>query len=133
MTAPTRRALSLIALLAAGCGGTEQGSVRGTITVAGKPLSRGSITFLPEAGDKDPVTAAIIDGVYDTGPMLAGPARITIMHSTNAPARAGGDLAAPRTPADTPRVPARYHSPDTSGLAVMVRPGPNTFDHDLRP
>jgi hypothetical protein len=130
MTAPTRRALSLVALLAAGCGGTEQGSVRGTITVAGKPLSRGSITFLPGAGDRDPVTAAVIDGVYDTGLMPAGPARITIMHSTHAPARAGGDLAAP---ADTPWVPARYHSPDTSGLAVIVRPGANTFDHDLKP
>jgi len=136
MTVTARRAaaLPLVALLAAGCGRIGQGSFHGTITVAGTPLPHGSITFLPEAGDRDPVTAAIIDGVYDTGPMPAGPARITIVHSTHAPARAGGDFAArPPAPADMPRVPAKYHSPDTSGLAVTVRPGANTFDHDLKP
>src|SRR3954447_23124894 len=108
MTSLVRRAavaVSLVTLLAAGCGETGTGSVRGTITVAGKPLPRGSITFLPEAGDRDPVTAAVIDGVYDTGPMPTGPARITIMHSTQAPAAAGGDRTSPRLPADTPRVP----------------------------
>ena len=136
MTALAPRALvvlSLTALLSAGCGGTGRGSVRGTITVAGKPLPQGSITFLPAAGDRDPVTAAVIDGVYDTGPMPTGAARITIMHSMTPPAPAGGDRASRRLPADTPRVPPMYHSPDTSGLSLPVQPGANTFDYDIRP
>jgi hypothetical protein len=135
MTSLVRRAaaVSLMTLLAAGCEEAGTGSVRGTITVAGRPLPRGSITFLPAAGDRDPVTAAVIDGVYDTGPMPTGPARITIMHSTHAPAAAGGDRTSPRLPADAPRVPAKYHSPDTSGLSLPVKPGANTFDYDVRP
>jgi hypothetical protein len=135
MTSLVRRAaaVSLVTLLAAGCGETGTGSVRGTITVAGKPLPRGSITFLPGAGDRDPVTAAVIDGVYDTGPMPTGPARITILHSTSAPAPAGGDRVPGQTPADPLRVPPKYHSPDTSGLSLPVKPGANTFDYDIRP
>jgi hypothetical protein len=108
--------------------------------VNGKPIERGLITFLPQSGNMDPINAAIIDGVYDTGPMPAGLAKICIFPPTTKPEESGGgggDLVArPKKGAvrDPNAVPAKYQNAETSGLTVTVKSGEAiTFDQDLAP
>lgn len=63
-----------------GCGGpsgphVERGSVSGTVTVDGKPVPHGTISFVPDksAGAKGPMAGAtIVDGKYAT-PSGKGP------------------------------------------------------------
>lgn len=127
--------VALAALLSASCS-SGVGTVKGTVTVGGKPLPNGLITFESEVGNKDPFSAAIADGAYETGPIPAGPCKITITHAAMArPAVGGNDL----TPARAARgksaieVPAKYARSDTSGLTFTVKSGANTFDKDLTP
>lgn len=68
-------------LVLTGCGGGPVAVVSGTITVAGKPLSEGSIHFEPVQGDGKATGANIVDGHYqlseDVG-MPPGRKRVTI-------------------------------------------------------
>jgi hypothetical protein len=134
-----RRAAPLAAVLAASflatsCGGGT-GTVKGTITVGGKPLPEGLICFLPEGGNKDPMNCNIRDGVYETGSMPAGLARIYIIPASKPPAEGGSDLRpTARKAANNPIVPVKYHTVETSGLTVTVESGKTiTFDKDLTP
>lgn len=49
-----------------GCGSGSRSSVEGTVTFDGQSVDGGSITFLPESGDKNasPASGQIIDGKY---------------------------------------------------------------------
>jgi hypothetical protein len=123
-------------LLATSCGGGT-GSVKGTITVGGKPLPSGLIVFLPEGGNKDPMNCAIRNGEYETTPMPAGLARIYIIPSSRRPQAEGGSDLVPavREAANDPfTVPTKYQTVETSGLTVTVKAGETlTFDKDLTP
>lgn len=127
-------------LLATSCSSGKLGSVSGKITVNGKPIARGLITFLPQGEKNDPASAAIIDGVYDTGMTIpAGLCKIYIIPSSSKPQEAAGgnDLVPrPKTPAgrDPNAVPTKFQNADTSGLTVTVKSGEAiTFDKDLTP
>lgn len=125
------------AALSASCTGGGTGTVKGKITVNGQPLPRGLITFESEVGNRDAFAAAIVDGEYETGPIPAGPCKVTVIHSDFAQPSApeGNDLIPTRTAKDQPglTVPDKYHQADTSGLTFTVKPGENTYDQDLTP
>src|SRR6516225_4208451 len=54
-----------LALLAAGCGYDANASVRGQVTLDGKPVEWGSISFVPTNGTKGPLTGSVItNGQY---------------------------------------------------------------------
>src|SRR5262245_15978806 len=122
---------------------TQTGTVQGTITVGGKALPSGLITFQSEVGNHDVFSAKITNGSYETSAIPCGPAKISIIHSmvetSQAHVEAGGnDLVpgSPRKAAAGPtriQVPSRFHSPDTSQLSITIKPGVNTFDQDLVP
>ena len=136
--------LTLAILLTAGCG-EPSGFVTGKITVNGKPLPRGLITFLPEGGNKDPFSSAIVNGAYRTNPMPVGPAKIMIVPTLTAvekgpPEETGGNDRIPKPKLnkaarkkDPFDIPLLFQNADTSGLQITVEKGENTFDKDIKP
>lgn len=129
-------AVALAALLSASCK-PATGTVKGTITVNGKPLPSGLITFESEVGNKDAYSAAIQDGAYETDQIPTGPCKISIIHSAvpRPEAVGGNDLVPGRKPGAKAaiEVPDKYGRSDTSGLTITVKEGVNTFDKDLTP
>ncbi len=121
-----------------GCGGDSgRGSVKGKITVGGKPLPKGMITFMSEAGNKDPFSSAIVNGDYAIPDMPAGGAKVYIIPplSDTPPPKDKGDLTPPPKLGKGPKlvVADKYQNAATSGLSLTVKKGENVFDADLVP
>jgi hypothetical protein len=134
-----RNLLLAAALLAsAGCGESGDGYARqpvtGTVTLGGRPLASGMITFSPQATPEPVATALIRDGAYSLsraeGP-VAGPHRISIW----AREATGKQIKDPFDPEGVVEevvevVPPRYNT--RTELAADVRDGdPNKFDFAL--
>lgn len=122
-----------IALLSlVGCGG--QPSLSGAITLNGEPLRAssevgGTVVFSPVGGGSAPATASIdSEGRYEVSMgsqrgLPPGEYAVTVSAIRALPASAKGNgLGLERL------LPYKYDSPKTSGLAVKVEPGSNTFD-----
>jgi hypothetical protein len=128
------RVVCLVAVLAAGCGGSAYHPATGRLVdPAGNPipgLAGGSVVFETTAGgtavsasgaiDKDGrftlSTEALGDGA------AAGTHRVLI-----SPPDAAGDIAAKKV------IHPKYEAFDTSGLTAVVKPGPNDFTFTLEP
>jgi hypothetical protein len=121
----------------------EMGTVTGKVTLYGKPITRGIIGLHPVKGA--PQSAAIVDGAFDTGEIPVGDYTVTIELSTvpGAPAtpataanqnNIGAGLgASDNSPsqaarAKAPQLDSKFGDTATSGLAVKVVPGPNTYN-----
>lgn len=133
--------LGFAVVLCSGCGGGV-GVVSGKVTVNGKPLERGSITFLSEVGNKDPFTASIQDGEYRTDLIPVGTTKIYVLPPMDLSQKVGGgDLLAPPPKAqEGGGLPPgrgyfhdRYTEAGTSGLEYTVKKGENTHDINLDP
>jgi hypothetical protein len=136
-------ALAAAVLFFAGCGSGGTGVVSGKVTVNGKPLKKGLITFSSEVGNRDAFNAAVIDGAYKTGEVPCGPAKVTVYpaqvgaQEMTEEAKGGGD----RVPvgarkagrALAPEVPSKYGNADTSGLSFTVKRGDNEYSVELAP
>ena len=127
----------------AGCSprGPTLAEVSGTVTLDGRPLARGTITF--EAAGCRPATARILDGriieattYHARDGVPVGEQRIAIFSRADpaaakpAPAPQGAPSAAARFPpsmAGPLLLPARYNDPVSSGLSAIIRPGQNTL------
>lgn len=122
-------ALGFVSLVA-GCG-DGKGTIAGKVTVGGKPVPFAQITFESQVGAKDVLSVRVVNGEYTTAPgrLPSGPAKASVVHSAGPPA-GGGD--GPKGKVETP-IPSRYQSAATSGLALTVKPGENTFDAKLDP
>ena len=107
--------LSVFAALAAVPGGLaaadpELGTVEGTVTFIGKPLTDATITFhLP---DGQFVGTKLKDGKYRVDRVPAGTMKVTVESRKL-------------------RLPDKYASEDTSGLTVDVKAGKGTADFNL--
>ncbi len=123
-----------VLLAVAGCGGPDLAPVSGKITVGGQPVSRGSVTFMPDQdkGTSGKVAVGDIqaDGSYslqtfdsDDG-ALVGHHRVIV---------GGRGLEDAENMAPDPSIPPRYANPTQSGLTAEVKPGTNTIDFDLTP
>jgi hypothetical protein len=130
---------SFVVLLAfaAGCGSDSgRGSVKGKITVSGKPLAKGTITFLPTTGTKDPITTPVTNGEYTIPDLPVGLAKVYIippLTSEPSPVDKGDGVPAARPERKKVVVPEKYQNPTTSGLSLTVQKGENKFDADLTP
>jgi hypothetical protein len=81
------------------------GSVEGKVTLFGKPVAAGKISFHPAKGK--PVVARVKDGDYSVNAVPAGEVVVTI---------------------EGKGVPPKYASPKTSPLRLEVRKGKNVHD-----
>lgn len=121
--------LTLLAGALAGCdGGPTLSPVHGKVTFRGKPLTRGTIVFIPDAqrGGNGPLASADIeaDGNYNlqtgsTPGVTPGWHRVTIMAVEPPAATAAGQrFQVPRS-----LIPEKYRDPELSGLNCEVKPG----------
>jgi hypothetical protein len=120
-------------LLAGGCGRNE-GTVRGTITYKGRPLTEGNVSFASEKGQ---VFTGPIDksGHYVVGRVPLGPAKVTVQIFNAAAAPPLSFAAVPKTAGATAAnnpIPLKYALADQSGLRHTVTPGSQQFDIDLK-
>jgi hypothetical protein len=139
-----------------GCGkSAELGKVRGKVTHNGKPVTKGTITFLPENTQERAASGTIgSDGSYTLTTYKQGDGAVLGRHRVSIVSREvdvpGGKAKAsqaispqeimkgsqsPQTQQSPPEqkalVPSRYQSPDTSGLSFVVKSGSNTYDVEL--
>jgi hypothetical protein len=121
--------LAVLLVGLAGCGGPAR--VSGNVTLDGKPLTKGAITFAP-TGDGPVATGSInSSGRYtlQVGTQSAippGTYTVTIVAVEPVPPT-------PEHPEPLPKLltPAKYNNPATSGLAAEVKRGSNSFDYQL--
>ena len=129
-----------VCLAAGGCdssgddGFPETVPVKGKVSMAGQPLSKGSISFIPNSGR--PATAML----SPTAPMSWVPSRrrmapsrghfrVTVTATTADPKQ----MPRPGDPPPKNLVPKKYNRPETSGLTADVEKKDNKdFDFDLK-
>jgi hypothetical protein len=134
------RALPVAGLIALclstlGCSG-DRAKVSGTVTLNGRPIEEGAITFIPVEGTQGPGSgAAIRDGQYhipaDKG-VTVGKNRVELRAFINTGRKVKDPTAAPGALTDerVPAFPPEYN--DRSTLVRDVRRGSNTLDFDIR-
>lgn len=128
----------LLVLVAAGCGRLAR--VAGSVTMNGAPLPAGRVTFLCDGAGKPAISSEISpDGTYAIVAPPTGRARVSVQTFAFRPKPPSGvdpgtgidysigwEDTGPYVP-----IPERYHSPQTSGLMLEIRPGDQTFDITL--
>jgi len=119
-------------LVLAGCGGHES-TVSGTVTLDGKPLGRGTVTFHPQANGTPGYGAIGPEGQYTVQTnnregLTPGNYAITVvaLEPSTAPSSPMG-MPSP----GKPLAPRRYATVDSSDLRHAVEPGPNRIDLQL--
>lgn len=120
--------LVLTAALTLGCGRSHEATTSGTVTLDGKPLSSGTVTFHPSKGGAAAYGHIQSDGSYEirTGSgrgLAAGEYIITVAVLEALPP--DPETGEPRAKAITP---PRYADVKTSGLRFTVRSGVNRID-----
>jgi hypothetical protein len=124
----------LPALAACGCGQSEA-TIRGRVTVQGKPLTTGTVLFL--GSDNRVATGSIgPDGHYVANHASMGTLRVAVQSLRPAQVRA-----AMQRPKDAPPLPGRitnlvpvpqkYQSPETSELTCTVQQKEQEYNIDL--
>ena len=132
----SRRALAStpLILLLAGCGGPYDSTVTGVVTLAGNPLPRGTVSFIPQSSGPSAYGMIESDGRYviRTGReegLPSGQYAVTVM-ANEAPAQARGKDGGP-PPLGKPLTPLWYADAATSGLSYVVEPGDNEINIEL--
>lgn len=129
-----------MALALAGCGASdrlETASVRGTVTLDGRPYTQpgGSVLFFPEGMGKTATGTIASDGTFELSTYeigdgaVVGKHRVAVMPPAPVTDEAteGQAITTARSP-----IPKKYTSPEQSGLSFDVRQGRvNEFSIDL--
>ncbi len=124
---------ALLAVLL-GCGDDSQlGRVHGTVQLDGKPLTTGTVRFVPDAG-RAAQGEIQPDGTYTLGTYGTSDGALLGTHRVAIVAYEASDNTRPayevRTP-NRPLVPQKYLATGTSDLSFDVKPGKNRADFDL--
>jgi len=116
--------LSLALIVGCGNKGSNLLPVRGKVTLDDKPLAKGSIATMPESGRG--AHGAIVNGEFELGTFSNKDGALIGTHKVVIVATEGGGSGAESGPGKS-LIPARYNSPDASGLTIDVKSGdPNT-------
>lgn len=118
-----------MAFLGCGSGGNSSAHVEGKVTLDGKPLSGGTVTFFPEGG-RSASGQIQADGTFtlstfaDRDGAIPGHHKVTVTPGIiGPPQRPDFDSDAPAVAASKVDFPAKYSNPDTSGLEFEVKGG----------
>lgn len=134
--------LALTLTLTFGCGRKPDprvypGQVQGTVTLDGKPLDRGTVTFLPTQAEEDGGRAGIariepngdywIGNATPTKPVGLKPGKyvVTVLAMEPDPTGTGQPIASPRTP-------LVYAEQGTTPFSATIEPGTNVVNLALR-
>ena len=124
------------ALAATGCGdsGPEMARVSGTVTYQGKPVPKGTVSFVsPEPGRRNATGNLDANGYYRLQTEQPGDGAElgeydVTLYSHDEPVL---DYR-PKVPVKVQRlIPEKYEDPKTSNLKRTVKSGSNTFDLEL--
>jgi hypothetical protein len=131
-----------VILVAAGCGGSNRGAIRGKVTADGKPLQEGEISFVPVEPKLGPTAGAVVtNGEYRIdaarGP-FAGEHQVQINAFRPTGKKRWDGMGDEKAPAGQRNyveevenfIPAKYNS--ASGLRAVIKAGEvNVYDFDL--
>jgi hypothetical protein len=118
--------LFLLMVVGSGCGDMKVAPVRGVVTLDGKPLSRASVTFQPEAGGRPSFGVSDENGNYRLGySMNEEGAEIGNCKVRITTALEQGEEGSKRA---AEKVPAKYFK---EPLVVAVEPKSNTINLEL--
>ena len=128
--------LSLVAatgLLLSGCGKQDRGYLTGTVVVNGEAVGPGTLSFQPVEPDRPGAVAFFgEDGKYEV--MTSGREKGAPVGEYRVLIQGGEDFGAESVgPPPESKIPARYNTPDGSGLTVTLEPGKNKRDFELQP
>jgi hypothetical protein len=128
---PARRLLAALTCAAlCGCGGAYPASVRGVVTLDGKTLHTGTVTFHPVAGGPAAYGGIQADGTYQiaTGASKGLPPGeyIVTVVATELPGNDRAGVAVGKL-----ITPPRYGTMQQSNLRKTVQPGANDIPLDL--
>lgn len=132
MCSPARTAgglvLAAVVLAATGCGGGQTtGSVSGTVTYNGKPVTSGDVNFISSTG-----TAALAKldetGGYKIDALQAGEYKVYVTPPLPEPQAPGAKAGPPRKF----EVPPKFRDATTSGVKVTVKGGSNDLPISLK-
>lgn len=127
--------LACLALVGCGSGGPAMGRVSGTVTYQGKPIPKGTVTFIPTDGTRPSATGTINDGAYTLQTTEPGDGAVVggykVAISDIDPAVL--NTAVPGMPVQAPKslIPKKYGDANTSGLTAEVQSGSQTRDFPL--
>ncbi len=122
-------AVLIAALLVAGCGKSNVGTVSGTVTVDGEPAKTGSIVFYPQ-NKKARTAGAVIDNGRYTTEVALGTAKVEIRVPRVVGQTKLYDAAkSPVKPILAEALPPKYN--DQTELTIDVQPGTNQHDFPL--
>jgi len=128
-------------LLLGGCDSVKQGTIEGTVTLDGKPLASGTITF--ESPNARPASARIENGRIVGGTTLKegdgiplGTHRVAIAANEDAASAEVADPGKAKAPGANYMVgksliPTAYNNPETSGLTATIVAGNNVLKFEL--
>jgi hypothetical protein len=123
-----QRFFSLVIALAwaasSGCGGSDEGQVptvrvSGTLSVDGKPVSKGTVHFIPEKGR--PATGIVQEGKFtlttytDGDGAIPGKNRVSVEVVEEVPTKDGDTTA-------KSLIAAKFMNPESSGIQLEIRP-----------
>jgi hypothetical protein len=141
-TRPTAALLLFVLLLGAGgCG--NRATVSGKVTFQGRPVTHGSVIFLLADGTAQSV-AIQPDGSYQIENVPPGTAKIAVIsrnptrgRSTTGNRKPAGAGNSAKASAKTPTVgwfplPARFESPESSGLRCEMASGQMGHDIEMK-
>jgi hypothetical protein len=119
----------------AGCAEDSKiASVHGIVRLDGKPLTSGTVRFVPAAGRAATGTIQS-DGTFSLGTYGESDGALIGTHQVAVVSYEAADAGRPayevRTPISKPLVPERYMAVGTSGLTFEVKPGKNEANLDL--
>jgi hypothetical protein len=137
---PRRYRLSVAVVIVAavtcvlGCGGAHDSSVTGLVTLDGKAVPRGTVSYQPDAGGPPAYALIEEDGTYvvRTGReegLKSGSYSVTV--TSNEPPSGPSPNGGPPPPGKA-ITPVRYRSKETSGLKFTVESGRNEINLDLK-
>lgn len=111
-----------------GCGG-DWATATGKVSLDGKPLTKGDITFHPVA-EGAPAYGQIVDGTFSiqtgTRPGVKPGSYKVLVTDMTIPEEGPGDVQAKLL------TPEKYKLPETTDLNADVKPGANTFNFQMR-
>lgn len=132
--------VSLALTFTLGCGGgagdmPQVGTVTGTVTLDGQPVSEANIVFNPVSGGRSATAVSDSSGKYTLQYLGGVPGAVVgqneVLVSTGA-AQVGDEGGEEYAPAKKETIPAKYHNDgNESELKVEVKAGDNTIDLKL--
>jgi hypothetical protein len=107
-------AVAFCSMALVGCGGQGREALEGTVTLDGKPLEKGYITFRPQPGTASPSAGAdIADGKFSVaskGGVLPGKFRVEITASRTTDKKIRDRLTGNMVSLEEQYIPAKYNN-----------------------